>query len=1099
LFSNNLPDAGTADADFIPFAFTPNANGSFGLDGSLLAALNGGSLPDGAYTLHVRSQDANGKWSAIASVAFTLDTTAPGLNIVDLIDGIAWIEGVDRLKGQVNSFDLGTTATYQFDAQASTPLALNSVGGFDLLLDLPDAVGSHTLSIRTTDVAGNFQTIEYRFLIADLQPAVDDDQWVAPNPPTSGGGGSGSGGGAASWLGAGGGGGGYQWGNGGFLPGGNDPWGDNHANPYPGGGGTGYGSDDLPSYLEKMAIILDQAVGAIGTGSATVHQKAALYNRLSVLMEVADMVDRGGFYDRMAAVMFGIFNEAENDPIVTVSDAQAEGYVLATDLVNGTDAVRVQVFQTALLAVVNQVLIDRGVVATTANRAEFEGMVSALLALGRTYASLNPTLASDTATTTTPDFLDSLWRAQQPLNPTTAKPTAEIHAELARGLVALSSLLVGVNNPIQALTFVNNLIQAATKAEGLESAIHDAKFLRELVEFGFEFAKVNPTATASTSNDEALSTFLNTLWMGGNTRLAEGGLSAFFEGLDTLDERVRVLDFADNLIDAAQLTQNLQGQAQNAKFLSYLVNLGSVYSTLEPFNTGTSVPQFFLNTLWQVGNLQQGADELDSFLMKVDSSPATLLKSEYNLLKVLKQVPAVQGNIYDQSYLYDMMDAVALHLNLQSTIDVGNHVSVGIFDDVFNATNRLDIQVAATNYQNFLAQALSPSGGLGPIVSPQLPPPLNFEEAWLTITDEPLINPTYTLSQKILITAPPDTNSLGIQRNIKTLSNFLKLIQDEENLYSLDKRNTKRMITRLRKVFYNTNGWNNTLIPGTGNVSIRYEQKEKNTGNNRIYYLPTVFGSSNRVNEQDLITYVIDSQSNQEVIPQLFLSQEIKLPDGTFIDMGHVLAALDARNHLSPVPVYLPPWAGLPGAGLRVENNVFNVTWIGDLGSIVAKVIFETMRHGGRQLSQGEVQEIIDAYADPQDLLGDIDGVVIGNLYANEIASSNGFRVSEILSQYYLDDPLSPRSQRFIHFAEIVGLTGWSASTKTFANEQSWLDQYQSQIAHSAAQYVAAATRDEDYIGGLVFNWDVAEFAGQQESAARILLKTFLNALKVML
>jgi hypothetical protein len=30
----------------------------------------------------------------------------------------------------------------------------------------------------------------------------------------------------------------------------------------------------------------------------------------------------------MAAVMVGIFNEAENDPIVAVSDAVAEGYVL---------------------------------------------------------------------------------------------------------------------------------------------------------------------------------------------------------------------------------------------------------------------------------------------------------------------------------------------------------------------------------------------------------------------------------------------------------------------------------------------------------------------------------------------------------------------------------------------------------------------------------------------------------------------------------------------------------------------------------------------------------------------------------------------------
>lgn len=656
MFSNNLPDAGTADADFIPFAFTPNANGSFGLDESILAALNGGSLPDGAYTLHVRSQDANGKWSAIASVAFTLDTTAPGLNIVDLIDGIAWIEGVDRLKGQVNSFDLGTTATYQFDAQASTPLALNSVGAFDLLLDLPDAVGSHTLSIRTTDLAGNFQTIEYRFLIADLQPAVDDDQWVAPNPPTSGGGGSGSGGGAASWLGAGGGGGGYQWGNGGFLPGGNDPWGDNHANPYPGGGGTGYGSDDLPSYLEKMAIILDQAVGAIGTGSATVHQKAALYNRLSVLMEVADMVDQGGFYDRMAAVMFGIFNEAENDPIVTAGDAQAEGYVLATDLVNGTDAVRVQVFQTALLAVVNQVLIDRGVVATTANRAEFEGMVSALLALGRTYASLNPTLASDTATTTTPDFLDSLWRAQQPLNPTTAKPTAEIHGELARGMAALSSLLAGVNNPIQALTFVNNLIQAATQVDVLKDDIHDAKFLRELVEFGFEVAKVNPAIIEG--DDQQSANWIENLLEGGNLKKAQGGLSFFLNGAQTLNDRLQTLEYTTRLIQVAAIEGDLV--FKQAKGLSYLANLGGSYAGLRLNQSGNMQDEnLFLSTvLWHTDapSLARAKDELSTFVNN-QTDIYSFLDFQSKLLYGLTKISDTENLLINsEDFVYKIMD-----------------------------------------------------------------------------------------------------------------------------------------------------------------------------------------------------------------------------------------------------------------------------------------------------------------------------------------------------------------------------------------------------------------------------------------------------------
>ncbi|QYO62987.1 hypothetical protein [Leptolyngbya sp. 7M] len=50
--------------------------------------------------------------------------------------------------------------------------------------------------------------------------------------------------------------------------------------------------------------------------------------------------------------------------------------------------------------------------------------------IGRTYAALKPALAADTATTPTPNFLDALWRAQLPSDPSTPKPYEEIRAEL---------------------------------------------------------------------------------------------------------------------------------------------------------------------------------------------------------------------------------------------------------------------------------------------------------------------------------------------------------------------------------------------------------------------------------------------------------------------------------------------------------------------------------------------------------------------------------------------------------------------------------------------------------------------------------------------
>ncbi len=137
--------------------------------------------------------------------------------------------------------------------------------------------------------------------------------------------------------------------------------------------------------------------------------------------------------------------------------------------------------------------------------------------LGRTYVALKLALAPDTATTTTPDFLDSLWRAQLPSDPSTPRPNAEIRAELQRGMTALDTLLDGVENPLGALRFVHNLVQAATNVESLsEEAVFDAQCLRELVAFGFEYAKLNPTHLES-ATENGVEAFLATLWQSEST------------------------------------------------------------------------------------------------------------------------------------------------------------------------------------------------------------------------------------------------------------------------------------------------------------------------------------------------------------------------------------------------------------------------------------------------------------------------------------------------------------------------------------------------------------------------------------------------------
>ena len=58
-----------------------------------------------------------------------------------------------------------------------------------------------------------------------------------------------------------------------------------------------------------------------------------------------------------------------------------------------------------------------------------------------------------------------------------------------------------------------------------------------------------------------------------------------------------------------------------------------------------------------------------------------------------------------------------------------------------------------------------------------------------------------------------------------TLKKFLELLTAEENYYPGQQNNTKLMITRLRKVFYDKWGWGTEVIRGASKIPGRYEVK----------------------------------------------------------------------------------------------------------------------------------------------------------------------------------------------------------------------------------------------------------------------------------
>jgi hypothetical protein len=166
------------------------------------------------------------------------------------------------------------------------------------------------------------------------------------------------------------------------------------------------------------------------------------------------------------------------------------------------------------------------------------------------------------------------------------------------------------------------------------------------------------------------------------------------------------------------------------------------------------------------------------------------------------------------------------------------------------------------------------------------------------------------------------------------------------------------------------------------------------------------------------------------------------MPDGERVDVGHVLAGLDAINH---------PASVAPLGMYEIASNVDAVTWTGDLGSVLAEVLFQQIRRD-RPLTNAEVQQQIDLCAPPQDMLGNVDAYVIGAAY--DISPSADRRVSDILQGYYCEPAGLARSRRFTTFALTVGLGALKQGS--FTAERAWLHRNEIDVAHAAALYVGA-------------------------------------------
>jgi hypothetical protein len=322
-----------------------------------------------------------------------------------------------------------------------------------------------------------------------------------------------------------------------------------------------------------------------------------------------------------------------------------------------------------------------------------------------------------------------------------------------------------------------------------------------------------------------------------------------------------------------------------------------------------------------------------------------------------------------------------------------------------------------------------------------------------------------------------------------SLADFIDIIKAVEAKFpASEQTDTKLMVTRLRKLFYGLPGWDAHLIPGAKNVAPVYAVTEVETGRRDWGGSPS---SLEYVDKKSQLAVTAPAGSPESKLADPASVQEVLMPNGDFVDVGHVLAGLDAINN--------PTSVSAPFGSYTISSNVDAVTWVGDLGSILAEVVFQFMKLG-RKLTDPEVQAQIDLMAPVQDMLGNVDAYAIGDAYAVG-SGSGGKRVSEILMDYYGSGAspagLKARANRFTTFASKIGL-GTLGASGTFSGETAWLAKYEVEVGNAAALYVGAGTHVKTYVNPYGWGGLAGLMSGVSSNPfRRPLLEEFLRQLKL--
>lgn len=360
---------------------------------------------------------------------------------------------------------------------------------------------------------------------------------------------------------------------------------------------------------------------------------------------------------------------------------------------------------------------------------------------------------------------------------------------------------------------------------------------------------------------------------------------------------------------------------------------------------------------------------------------------------------------------------------------------------------------------------------------------------------------THSLYQPIVTRHPEEGHA---RKNVLPLSEFLTLLKEEEDYFAGEETHLPVMITRLRKIFYDKWGWNKELIRGAAAIECRYEVKivdappRDEAGQTRVKKAKR-YRKNNEVEKYRLVTYrendrVYGNTRTGQVAP-IYQNdhQEVILPDGSYCDIAHVLAGLDAWNNpqcVSPLPGWLETFVPLFP---HCSSNMDLVTWLGDIATSAEDFVFHYLRNNKQPLTSITEQHYINVNAPGSDMLGDIDSYAIAKCY--DLSGASGKRLSEILQDYYAGPGSSYYAKkRYPLFCDAVGLQ-WDG--EKFANEEEWINKYRLQLRDATTFMIFSLT--EENLKSILLPFEVWCNAYSDVVKAEPLLRLFLKTLQSLL